>query len=75
MSGLYVLPKVPGGHQAVPVAESWRSERTGQAADMLDPGAYPLAAVCQACGGAIRLRVLAQMEWEHSGLARPGAPA
>jgi hypothetical protein len=66
MSGFYAIPKVPGGgHQALPVKDSWYEERSQHPANLLSDMAYPIIAVCQRCFGRIRLATKNQMEWVH----------
>jgi hypothetical protein len=72
MSGLYMLPKTPGGgHQAAPVKDSWYSEKTQLPANLKAENHYPVVAVCQVCHGRIRLAELRQMEWVHMPQAGP----
>jgi hypothetical protein len=57
------LSRVPSGHQALPVKDSWYSERTQHPAVLTAPASYPVIAVCQTCHQRIRLAVPTQMEW------------
>jgi hypothetical protein len=75
MSGPYWgpvdFPGHPGGHQALPVRGSYRSERTGQPAVLTDDGAYPVTAECKTCHGRIRLDHLIQTDWRHAPAGEP----
>ena len=64
------VPYVLDGHQAMPVEGSWYSERSQHPANLKAEFDYPVIAVCQRCGGRIRLAQLLQMEWTHV----PGGP-
>jgi hypothetical protein len=65
------IPFVLDGHQALPVEGSWYEERSQHPANLKAPASYPVIAVCQRCGGRIRLAQLLQMEWTHV----PAGPA
>lgn len=69
MSGFYFIPHTLGGHQAMPVKDSWYSERSQRPADLLDGASYPVIAECQRCHGRIRLAGKSQMEWTHDATA------
>lgn len=62
---MFIPHVMDGTHQAVPVKDSWYSERTQHPANLLAEFAYPVIAVCQVCHGRIRLAERAQMEWAH----------
>lgn len=74
MSSGFYLVKSDGIHQAFPVRGSYRSEATGQLADLLAASDYPVAAECHWCHGRIRLATHKQMEWVHVAAA-PMPPA
>jgi hypothetical protein len=51
---------------ALPRLGTARRERDGQPADLLDPHAYPLAAVCSRCDRPIRIRAMYLADWQHT---------
>jgi hypothetical protein len=69
------LPKVPGGHQALPVPGSCYEEGTSLPANLRAEGSYPVIAVCKRCHERIRLDDKRQMEWAHVPAAGAGSTA
>ena len=68
MSGFY-FEKSDGIHQALPVRGSYRSEKTGQPANLMNASDYPVAGERHWCHGQIRLATRNQMEWVHDATA------
>lgn len=66
MSSGFYFEKSDGGHQAVPVRDTYRSETTGQPANLVAVSDYPVTAECQWCHGPIRLATRSQVEWTHA---------
>lgn len=63
---MMTIPKNPGGgHDALPVQDSWYEERTALPANLRSETSYPVIAVCKTCSGRIRLWTKNQMEWAH----------
>jgi hypothetical protein len=75
VSAPVTLPKIPGDHQALPVADSWYEEGTLHPANLKAVASYPVIAVCKKCHERIRLAVKTQMEWVHVSSVEPEATA
>lgn len=70
------MPRQAGPHQAVPIHDSWYSERTQHRAVLNQEACHPVITLCKACHVRIR-RDKPWLPWEHDRVSEGsgGAPA